>query len=418
MPWETSICPPYIAFETTYFNTFLYNFAASKRRDELPTTIKSRRRKSLKINLCRQFYRCGALVGLLTSISSTGLLLYIIFNSIKSATSTTSISNKESPQQSSTSILTPLVPGVNVPYIHIIYIFFGYTVSTIVHECGHALAMATVGAHIDSVGWFIMAGLPGAYVGCDSNTVQVLKPHRALRVYFAGVWHNVLLVLVTIATVYVWRWTPIIPSLFYQSSDGVNIVSIQPNSLGANLWIRAGVDVGSRIVAINDLPTMSLEQYENVLVDILTRKQNKNKNKNITTTYKERIDVRFSTSTRTMPWRQGPESLYHDIQVVDMRPGVLLSGACNMTSPIFCYHLPQYILLIVSYIASISAGLAFINSLPVLWLDGDDALGAWLQLLLPSSSFNKLKQIKNVVLMFGTAVLFVVLFISFQSAFY
>ena len=417
MPVETSLCPPFVAYESAYFNNFLYYVASSKRRDELPTTISSRRIRSSRVRCCRQFYRCGSFVGLLTSVASTSLLLFILFQSI-----ITILPTDDSVATSSTSVLTPLVPGVNVPYIHMVYIFIGYAVSTVVHEFGHALAMATVGAHIERMGWFLMCGLPGAYVSCDANTVNALKPHRALRIYFAGVWHNVLLLLCTVATVYAWRWTPIVPSLFYRSGDGVHVVSINSDSTATQLWVQAGVSVGSRIVSVNDLPTSSLEEYENVLVNILKRSEenmktnNFNQNRTHRNSHRDAIDVRFAASWRTMPWRHGPEALYHDVKVVDARPGILLVGVCDAVMPVACFKIPQIVLLVVSYIASISAGLAFINSLPVFWLDGDDALGAWLQLLLPSRSSNVLLRIKNIILTLGTSLLFGVLFLAFRDA--
>ena len=423
---QTSMCPPFVAYETTAFNDFLYNFA-SKRHDELPRTHQLRRRRSMRIHCCRQFYRCGAMAGLLTSFSSVALLCYVLVQTLFVS------STMQDAAHSSAAVLTPLVPGVNVPWTHLVYIFLGYATATIVHEFGHGFAMATVGAHIESVGWFVMCGLPGAYVSCDSNTIRSLKPHRALRVYFAGVWHNVLLVVVICMSLHAWRLTPILPSLFYQGGDGINIVAIDNRDPKLQEWFDGGVSVGARIVAINDLPTSSLSRYENVLNGIMKETENKTATTTTMTTTTTTtvdggvgsgsgsgsgiyptIDVRFARLTNTLPWRQGPEALYHTVHVVESRPGLLLSGPCSLMMS-FCLHVPTRVSLLLSYSASISGGLAFINSLPVFWLDGDDALGAWLQLLLPKHSEPNILRVKQIILTVGTFLLLSVVMLSFFS---
>jgi len=443
---ETNLFPPYIAYETKAFNHLLYQCASSKRRDELPTTTSSitttSRRQRFKF--CRNFYRCGASVGLLTSLSSVFLLLYIIFHAVVFSPSMAEAST------ASAAVLTPLVPGVNVPYVHVIYIFVGYAASTLIHEIGHALAMATVGAHVEGLGWFIMCGLPGAYVSCDVHTVQSLKPHRALRVYFAGVFHNVLFVLFIILTVFVWRWTPVLPSMIYQSGDGVSILSIQgvqerqetqasddvasvarvvsvgtrewlewttPGSsreatILAQEWLESGVNIGARIISINDLPTSDINEYETVLISIMKeRKQQNGRSSNGTT-----MDIRFASGPPfVLPWTSSPEFLYERITVVESRPGVLLHGVCSLCQW-WCLSLPLVVMMSLSYTASISAGLAFINSLPVFWLDGDDALGAWLQLLMPKAMKKKVELVRNVILALGTLLLLLVTGLSFFHA--
>ena len=101
------------------------------------------------------------------------------------------------------------------------------------------------------------------------------------------------------------------------------------------------------------------------------------------------MDIRFASGPPfVLPWTSSPEFLYERITVVESRPGVLLHGMCSLCQW-WCLSLPLVVMMSLSYTASISAGLAFINSLPVFWLDGDDALGAWLQLLMPKAKKKK-----------------------------
>lgn len=57
------------------------------------------------------------------------------------------------------------------------------------HELGHALAATLHKIRVLHVGFFLSAGLPGAYVSVDP-AVAAHRPSKQLRVYCAGVWHN------------------------------------------------------------------------------------------------------------------------------------------------------------------------------------------------------------------------------------
>ena len=230
---------------------------------------------------CRQMlvalYQVGTCVGILTSVCSLSLLVYILVQAVVVSPTWSAASH------SSAALLTPIVPGVNVAASHVIYIFVGFATSTLIHEAGHALALSSVGARIECVGWFVICGMPGAYVSCDLRTIRSLKPYHRLRVHYAGVWHNVLLVVLIFTSLFAWQRTPVLPSLFYQSGDGVNVVSVdtQPNVHGGDLV------VGARIVSINDLPTSSLVDFENVLITIL---------------WENNKSLRFTTDTPYVCW--------------------------------------------------------------------------------------------------------------------
>ena len=65
------------------------------------------------------------------------------------------------------------------------------------------------------------------------------------------------------------------------------------------------------------------------------------------------------------------------------------------------------------YTASISAGLAFVNSLPIYALDGDQALGAWLQLLRRRKPPDP--ALKNRILAAGTTLFVAAMCLSFKN---
>lgn len=96
------------------------------------------------------------------------------------------------------------LPGVTVPVAQLFYLFASLAVCTIFHELGHALAAAwftftlrncnfvSQGVVVNGVGAFLVVLYPGAYVGLSDEAV-CSKPYRAIRIFAAGAWHNIIL---------------------------------------------------------------------------------------------------------------------------------------------------------------------------------------------------------------------------------
>lgn len=344
----------------------------------------------------------------MTSVASVCLLLQTVFGSLF-----TSSDMKRATAQTA-AVLTPLVPGVNIPWSHVTYIFFGYGVSTLIHELGHAFALATVGRRIDQIGWFIMCGLPGAYIKCRAGAIQSLRPGKQLHVFFAGVWHNVLLAACICFVLYAWQLVPFMSGLLFSSGDGVTVLSVLApfQSHGGGV---GRIDVGTLIVSVSGRPTLSVSDYENALTDIF-HETISNASQPIAIRYAYGGSSRkdHSALLRTDMWDSGPEAMYEAITVVDSRPGALLRPVCAMWLA-GCLRLPHAVLLAMYYTASISGGLALVNSLPVYWLDGDDALGACLCLFLPDRDPANRATIKSATLRLGTGLLVLSLVMSFVS---
>ena len=303
---EWSACPPSVSVETEHLNELVYCLAGSGEvsfsSSHLPTTVskipgnkgnfqtlaeRNCRRsgawsgrimsvccicrlifsgcsKTRRSSSCYRFYRCGATMGLFISLSSVCLLLYTLLKSMIAPRPVASA-------RQSAEVLTPLVPGVNIPWSHIVYIIIGYGISTFIHELGHALALATVGVAIDCMGWFIMCGLPGAYIKCSTSSIQSLRPHKQLHVFFAGVWHNALLTLGICSLLYVWQWASYIPGLLFRSGDGVTIISVE----GAQKELTKGIfglQSGDLIVSLSDRHINSVVDYVNALTYIYKKR--------------------------------------------------------------------------------------------------------------------------------------------------
>lgn len=447
---EWSACPPSVSVETKSLNKFIYciaGFHATSSPSHLPTTVdkttgneskskeKCCRRNSGELggnsnafsvcrsctrllcdhencgghrNLtCYKFYRCGANVGLFTSVSSVVLLLYTILHAFASP-------SVVSASEQTAEVLTPLVPGVNIPWSHTLYIFIGYGTSTFIHEMGHALALATVGKHIDCVGWFIMCGLPGAYVKCSTSAIQSLSPHKQLHVFFAGVWHNVLLTVGVCLLINAWQYFPYLPGLIFRSGDGVTVLSV----VGAEKVMEqdlSEIQTGDLIVSLSDRQIHSVNDYKNALGSIYTE-MGSNMSDPILIQYYHSSMQGFgqTASPLTAKWSNGPEAMFRTFDVVDSRPGSMLQPVCSAWV-LYCLYIPHITQLTMYYIASISGGLALVNSLPVYGLDGEDAFKAWLKQAFPDLSSSARSRIISSTLRCGSALLVAALLMSFAS---
>ncbi|KAK6930559.1 Peptidase M50 [Dillenia turbinata] len=67
---------------------------------------------------------------------------------------------------------------------------FSSLVSITVHEFGHAIAAASEGIQIEYISLFIAILFPGALVALNYEVLGALSCQSALRIYCAGIWHN------------------------------------------------------------------------------------------------------------------------------------------------------------------------------------------------------------------------------------
>ena len=68
-----------------------------------------------------------------------------------------------------------LLPGYNLPIESIFPITFCLLLVLTIHEIGHAICALIEGVHVYSMGIFLVAILPGAYVNIDHNVNKLPK---------------------------------------------------------------------------------------------------------------------------------------------------------------------------------------------------------------------------------------------------
>lgn len=124
-------------------------------------------------------------------------------------------------------LLEPMLPGVDLPLNEIGYYAITLGICGIVHEFGHALAAAREDVQFFGFGILIVFIIPIAYVRICSEQFDTLPLKNQLRIICAGIWHNIVLAIVslTVLTLSVWLWAP-----FFTVGSGVYIKSILSNS--------------------------------------------------------------------------------------------------------------------------------------------------------------------------------------------
>ena len=165
-------------------------------------------------SLARLWFNIGVIVGLLLMLTSVVILIYALYQELAG-------DSKEE------QVLTPIMPGVNLPWSEVLYYFLTLVVCGIVHEVGHALAAVTEQVRINGFGIFLLFIYPGAFVDLHSDHLTVISPKRQLRIYCAGVWHNVILSLCMFLFL---LSLPYLLLPFYTSGHGAVVVSVNKDS--------------------------------------------------------------------------------------------------------------------------------------------------------------------------------------------
>lgn len=143
------------------------------------------------------------------------------------ATSAMSMSRSAATGKPEVQILEPAMPGINLPISDIFYYISTLVVCSIFHEFGHALAAVRENVRIQGCGLFVLGIFPGAFVDLPKDQVMVLAPWKQLKIYCAGIWHN----LVTVAAaLLLLTGNRFLMTPFYKEHAGVTVISVAEES--------------------------------------------------------------------------------------------------------------------------------------------------------------------------------------------
>ncbi|XP_006644452.2 membrane-bound transcription factor site-2 protease homolog [Oryza brachyantha] len=120
-----------------------------------------------------------------------------------------------------------LASSFGISIIDITAIIVSTVLSIAFHEFGHAVAAASEGIQIEYIAVFVAALFPGALVALNCDQLQNLPPFSMLRIYCAGIWHNVMLCAVCFIMTLL---LPLLLNPLYVSGDGLMITGVPETS--------------------------------------------------------------------------------------------------------------------------------------------------------------------------------------------
>ena len=143
------------------------------------------------------------------------------------------------------------------------YYFVTLLVCSVIHEAGHAVAAVHEDVRILSFGSLVFFVLPAAFVDLPTDQLLSLRPFQQLKVFTAGVWHNVVLA----AMAYLLLFSiPTLSSPFYEHNKGVKVTWVKPASpvLGPT-----GLKAGDLLTSINDCAVKNVPDWRKCLTQTM-----------------------------------------------------------------------------------------------------------------------------------------------------
>ena len=362
-------------------------------------------------------------------------------------------------------VLTPVMPGVNLPSSELLHYFLTLIVCGVVHEAGHALAASTEQVKVNGFGIFMLFLYPGAFVDLQSDHLASISLKRQLKIYCAGVWHNVVLVLCAVGLLW---GQPFLMAPFYSTGMGAVVTSIAHDSV-----LAGKMEPGSIIQRFNGCPIQSPSDWLDCIdqasltpqtgyclaEDILLNRPSFHENQTILaedgtreccektsltdicfhayfhskqSTYKC-LTARIVTARKTcLSYRDCKELVEHgcvfpaisppsklvrishtsgkdvlflgDPVVLQFIVSVSMYGPNNLNTPLW---LPNLLQTICTYFISLSSSLALLNMVPAYYLDGQWALTVLIDLILEKRVPDSVKRnmICNCILATGSLLL-------------
>lgn len=200
----------------------------------------------------RAWFTIGALSGIILMLTSVPVL---IFTLVQSTTS----------YEDTRPVLTPVMPGVNLPWKDLSYYIITLVICGVFHEAGHAIAASLEQVRVNGFGIFVLFLYPGAFVDLHSDHLAVISPKRQLRIYCAGVWHNFILVLLSL--VLLWG-LPFLLAPFYTTGIGAYVTLVEKDTV-----LSDKINQGELITRMNACPVHSTTDWYQCIEELANTNQ-------------------------------------------------------------------------------------------------------------------------------------------------
>lgn len=132
---------------------------------------------------------------------------------------------------------------------------FRIGICSLIHEIGHALAAVLEDVPLAGFGFNVLLVMPVAYTQLSTEQMNSLQTWRRLRIFCAGIWHNLLLAAFCFLTM---SSLPFLLAPFYHIDNSIVVKRIQNDSplAGDN-----GIFAGDVIESINDCRIQNIKTW-------------------------------------------------------------------------------------------------------------------------------------------------------------
>jgi membrane-associated protease RseP (regulator of RpoE activity) len=254
--------------------------------------------------------------------------------------------------------VVPIIPGVTITGLPLVYMLIGLAVTLLTHEFAHGLAASKDNIGIKSSGLLAFLVLFGGFVEPDEEQFEnEATPQSRMRMLAAGSFANFawgFVFLIILANFY-----PLM-SIGYYPPTGAYIYDLQAGSPGA-----AALDIGDVIIGLNDTEIANWTAVSSFMVDAPSGAQ-------LTLHKLNGSSVTIILAANEQNASRGYIGIYGS-DYWEPRPGWDL-----ILTPMFVFHLQQ----IVFWCYLILMSIALFNLLPIPVFDGDKLLSNGLSLVI------------------------------------
>jgi membrane-associated protease RseP (regulator of RpoE activity) len=256
---------------------------------------------------------------------------------------------------SGASPLIPIIPGITITGLTLVYFIVPFFIAVIVHEFAHGIAAQSENVPVKSSGFFVAFIFLGAYVEADEQKLKKSDFKTQLRMYAAGSFSNIALAIIALLLINATIFSAIIFP-FYEPSQGLIFQETVPGAPITNYVSPPFVLTG---VSINGSAEIT---YTNTLTEFVNFMDLTDSNTNLTLYTDKGIFI--------VPLDPNPNNPTEGFL------GVVLTTAfqhynprpwAEWLGPIFPYHLYQ----VFNWLWILSFSLSIFNLLPIPIFDGD-----------------------------------------------
>ncbi|KZX11993.1 site-2 protease family protein [Methanobrevibacter filiformis] len=306
-------------------------------------------------NISPRFWKWFMNVGIVVSFIGMVVILYFIITSLSTIATNPSVSI--------------VIPGVQIPgspiFVPFGYGIIGLATVLIIHEFSHGILAITEKINVKSIGLFMFAILPGAFVEPNDEELKKAPRTSRMRVFAAGSVANMSLALIAIVITLLISNVAITGTF---QEDGVKINEVLDNSPSKNI-----LESGMIIKAINGVNISDSEIYMNTLSNV---KPNQN------------LDISTDQGNYIVKTGKNPQNSSRGYM------GVMSSKNYQVkksTTDIWGNQIPWiwfYLLELFQWIFMLNFSVGLFNLLPIRGLDGGHLLRDLLGWKLPEKYVN------------------------------